>query len=229
MSERDFTIILGNQGAGKSLWTKLYTRGAKRFMVFDPKASYPAVYAPPETYADELLSKRPPPKFRYGTPLPDDVGIMADLAFTVGEVQFVIEEAALFFRRSAVMEPWAKRLVFMARERRVHLYLVAQRAASIPIDVRSQASRIVSFRQIEPEDCRAVGEFMGRDIRDELPALPDYWCFDWQGGKTSKYSVESDARRYLPGAPAKSSTVKPPTEETAPIDESNVDDYSDSD
>lgn len=224
MADRDFILILGNQGAGKSLWTKLYTRNSARLFVFDPKASYPAVYAPPESYAEEFLADHPPRKFRYGTPFPDDVGVMADLAFVAGDTQFVVEESALFFRRGQPLEQWAKRLIFMARERQVHLYLVAQRAASIPIDVRSQASRIISFRQVEPEDVRAVAEIVGRDVKLELPALPNYHCIDWQGGAWERYSVENDARRYLPGAPTtRDPAPEPAVSNSDPIDENEDD------
>lgn len=95
------------------------------------------------------------------------------------------------FERGAKLEDWANRLIFMGRHAQVNLILVAQRAMSVPLAVRSQATRIVSFRQIDPGDCDAISEVVGdRDIADEIRQLPALHCIDWEPGKEiARYSV----------------------------------------
>jgi hypothetical protein len=81
-------------------------------------------------------------------------------------------------------------MVFMGREPRLNLVLVAQRANAVPISVRSQASRIVTFLQTEPADVRALAERIGREHADEIAQLPELECLDWQaGGAVRRYRV----------------------------------------
>jgi DNA helicase HerA-like ATPase len=121
--------------------------------------------------------------------MPHDLPILGNAAFGAGTCTLIIEECAIIFRRGEILDDWAKRLIFMGRHQSVNLVLIAQRAAKIPIDIRSQASRVITFRQTEPDDVAAIAERIGFDARDEIPALPDLHCIDWDNGAVRRYPV----------------------------------------
>jgi len=188
--KRDFIIVVGNQGCGKSVWSKLYSKSHSRLLVFDPMASYPGVIfsSPVENWIEDIANGAIS-NFRSGSSFPDDLPVLAFASFGAGNCTLVVEECAFIFRRGEELHDWAKPLIFVGRHQAVSLVLVSQRASKIPIDIRSQASRIVSFRQTEPSDVSAITERMGESVYDEIFSLPDLHCVDWNEGNFSRYSI----------------------------------------
>lgn len=188
-TDRDFIVVVGNQGAGKTVWAKKFTATEKRLLVFDPMASYQAEFnADLADVAEKILAGQTS-RFRVGSFFPDDLPLLGNLAYACGDCTLLVEESALIFKRGQTLEPWAKRIVFAGRHVRANLIILAQRASSIPIDIRSQASRFITFRQSEPDDIKAVSDRVGYEIRDELATLPDLTCYDWNGSALKKYSL----------------------------------------
>lgn len=191
--DRDFIIITGNQGFGKSVWAKKYSARVKRLFVYCPKQSYPNVDFEtdpvewvPQIIADNVESGMN--LFRVGTSFPDEAESIGWTALSVGNCTVLLDECALLFGRGDLPE-WAKPLVYMGREPQINLVVVAQRASSIPISIRSQAARIISFRQTEPDDVRTLRERIG-EAADELPSLQKLCCLDWDGtGDVKRYSL----------------------------------------
>jgi hypothetical protein len=193
--QRDFILVVGNQNCGKSVWAKIFARSLSRLLVFDPMASYARVnFSTPENWLEDVAHNRLN-GFRYGSSFPDDLETIASAAFGAGNCMLLLEECALIFRRGEELHEWAKPLIFMGRHQRVSLLFVAQRASKIPIDVRSQASRIISFRQTEPNDVSAITERIGESCYDEIIALPDLHCIDWNGGIVNRYPVRAGPGR----------------------------------
>lgn len=190
--QREFIIIFGNQGEGKTVWAKSYARHQKRLLVFDPVADYTFVdYAtPPDEWQPGVINGGLK-SFRFGTYYQEELPLFAHTAFAAGDCTFLIEECALIFKRGEELHDWAKPLVFMGRHRRVNLVLVAQRATKIPIDIRSQANRIITFKQTEPNDVSALGERMGNNVENEIPSLQKLHCLDLDLGTMAlrRYSV----------------------------------------
>lgn len=148
--------------------------------VSDPAASYPNVdfNTPPEDYIPGICDgsiKR----FRVGTYIDEELSMFVNAAFGTGDCCLVIEECGLVFKRGADVPAFFKPMLFMGRHQRADLLLVAQRAASIPIAMRSQVNRIVSFRQDDPDDVDALCERIGREYADTLPELEKLECLDW--------------------------------------------------
>jgi hypothetical protein len=188
--KRDLIVVVGNQGCGKSVWSKAYAATQKRLFVSDPLASFPGVdfMSDPNDILPRIFSGEMR-EFRFGTYDAAELPLFGHAAYGAGDCTFVIEECALMFRRGADLDDWAKRLVFMGRHQRVNLVLVAQRAVKVPLDVRSQATRIVTFRQTDPNDIDAISEVIGGDYEDTIRALPELHCVDWNAGKVSQYSI----------------------------------------
>jgi hypothetical protein len=153
-------------------------------------ASFPGVdfQSDPAEWTERVITGQVP-SFKYGTFYSDEIGLFGNVAYAAGNCTYVIEESALVFRRNEVLEDWANRAIFLGRHVRLNLLLVAQRASKIPIDIRSQANRVITFCQTEPDDVAAVSERIGRDWREEIPKLPPLTCLDWSGGTVKKYAI----------------------------------------
>ncbi len=188
--QREFIVVVGNQGYGKSVWTKAWSAPKKRLFVSDVTASFPGVEYMWEGETFESILRGERREFRLGSHHSEELPLLGHASYAVGSCSFVIEECALMFKRGQDLEPWAKRIVFMGRHASVDLVLVAQRAMRIPLDIRSQASRIVTFAQTEPDDVDAICDRIGGDFYDEIRALPPLSCLDFeQGTGIRRYKV----------------------------------------
>lgn len=186
---RDFIVIVGNQGQGKSVWSKSYSERLTRLLVSDPMGSYNNVnfLRDPEEWIPGVINKETK-EFRYGTYSQDDLPLFGSAAYAAEDCTFVIEECALIFERGEKLPLWLNRAIFMGRHSRLNLVLIAQRASKIPIDIRSQANRFITFLQTEPNDVRATADRIGIE-EDSIRSLPPLHCIDWNEGRVSSYSV----------------------------------------
>lgn len=190
--DRDFILIVGQQGMGKSVWAKQFTVKSRRLLVFDPMRSYPVDFDPEYFSGDKLKPEFFDKKenFRVGTDDPETVPFLGDLSYGAGDCIFLMEECGLFFERGKKLETWARRLIFTGRHVQTSVIFLAQRAASVPIDIRSQANRVIAFRQIEQDDVTALTYIYGNQYKKVLPSLPRLACLDWQQGQVKRYDVK---------------------------------------
>lgn len=174
---RKIIIVLGLTGFGKSVWTRSLVAGMPRLFVWDPVASYNVEWMDDQSLIGALDDGRLDKKFRVGSFEPDSPELLGSLAFLQGNCTLVLEEASLIFQKGARIEPWASQIVFLGRHRATSLVVTAQRATSIPIEIRSQAHRVVSFAQTDGDDLKALRSFFG-DRHKELADLQPLECFD---------------------------------------------------
>lgn len=187
---RDFVIVCGLQGYGKTAWTMTYAAPKTRLLLYDPKAEYPNVdyMTPPDSWLDDVLEGRRK-AFRFGTYRAEDVEMFASAAYAAGDCTLILEECKMLFDRGEDVAQWARPIIYMGREPKLNLVLCAQRMQAIPPDVRSQASRMVSFLQTETNDVRAFEERTGEQgLREHIRRLDYLECVDWEAGH--------DVRRY---------------------------------
>ena len=187
---RKIIIVLGLTGFGKSVWTREYVATAPRLFVWDPVASYNVEWMEQDELIEALDDGRLDKKFRVGSFDPDAHELLGSLAFLQGNNTLVMEEASLIFTKGARIEPWASQIIFLGRHRATSLVITAQRATSIPIELRSQAHRVVSFAQTDGDDLKALRSFFG-DRHRELSELQPLECFDaGPGGRDfSHYTI----------------------------------------
>jgi len=193
--DREVILVTGLTGSGKTLWGRLYTQSTARFLVYDPAGDFNVLFLPVDMIYQEVVERRTE-AFRLGTFCREDVDALGCMAFGVGDVLMLIEEASTVFMKGARLDQWAHRLTFLGRHRRCSVMILAQRAVSIPIDFRSQANRVISFCQHEPDDLLWLKEFFGNEVRG-LPALPKWSCLDWQAGHVDCYSIKLQAEKML--------------------------------
>lgn len=189
MSDRNVIGILGMTGYGKSTWLYHYLRGHKRVFVYDPFAKFPANYLT----EDQLLQQYDnggfvENDFCIGSRRLDDLELIGAIAFKTGRCHLVIEECGFAFSKGQRIDEWLEEIVFLGRHQAVSVVVTAQRAASIPIDLRSQMRRMVSFRQVEFQDTQWLENYFG-EYTNEIPDLPHYKCFDSEDGNIETYSV----------------------------------------
>ena len=219
---REVIIVGGMTGWGKSLWSKIYSYHVNRLLVYDPAMSFPAVnfseadgehgelcfpsvienldndrflYGPDKNQGKKQQALEP---FRVGIFEPDRISELGGAAFALGHNLLVLEETSTIFEKGQRnLEAWLRRLIFLGRHRQCSILCIAQRFMSVPIDIRSQANRVISFNQHEPEDIRYLTETFGKELVERIPSLERFQCFDRHNGKTYEYSIENMAEKTL--------------------------------
>lgn len=206
--QREVTIIVGQTGTGKSLWAKLCTRLLTKGFFYDPSMSFPNVQWLGEDELLELTDEKEllesddydfGETYRLGTPYPSCLDTLSDYAFVTGETNLIVEECHTVFTRGQLLDDWATRQIFYGRHQGVNSYWISQRAASLPIDIRSQVNRVISFRQIESADVDWLAPFFGKkESREYMPRLENLVCLDHiVGTGTTRYSIEPQVRKLL--------------------------------
>ena len=188
---REVVIILGKTGYGKSTWLANYSTRFTRIFVFDPFGKFPANYYNEDFILDEeIIGKfRPGRSFRVGSYNRNDLDLLGSLSFLSGDCLFVLEECGFIWSKGERIPNWLQEIVFLGRHKNVSLAVTAQRAAYIPIDLRSQANRLISFWQTEFVDVGWLETYLG-DRVDEISSLPKFICLDAEDNKISRYMVQ---------------------------------------
>lgn len=198
--KRDVVIVLGRTGSGKSQWSKIYTQKTVPLYVYDPLLSYPDCEV--DSSGDALRGSLEYPNetdriMIYNREL---VPTMADVGYVRGGCTLLFEECSTIWAKGGRPDESVMRQIFLGRHRAVNLIFVAQRATSIPIDIRSQANRIVTFGQLENDDINWLSEFFGKEKAKTIPQLKPFHCFDYEDGEVSSYSIRTQAEKnkYFP-------------------------------
>lgn len=225
---REIIIVLGKTGQGKSVWTRKFLEQNFRLFMFDPlmdtEVSYMSI--------DDLLTRYDQGefqlgrKFRVGFYNQEDLDLLGSMAFMTKQCWLGIEEAAVAFPYgNHVTEQWLKECIFLGRHREVSMLLTAQRAQSIPIVVRSQATRIISFCQQEGRDMNWLYDYFGSRA-NEISSLNKLECLDAINGEVSRYhlALPGQKRDILPEKEAISypGSKKIPENQPENVDEFNL-------
>jgi hypothetical protein len=189
--EREITLVMGMTGWGKSWWSKLYCLKWPNLLVYDPAMSFPeVVWGNMSEHIDPMIGEEKLPHYRLGFVDHEEVAQGASASFVRGDSMFMIEECATVFDKGQARLPdWGKRLCFYGRHRECSLTLIAQRPTYIPIDLRSQANRVISFCQHEDGDIQWLGDFYGKERMNRILTVPKFTCFDWHNGNVTEYSI----------------------------------------
>jgi DNA helicase HerA-like ATPase len=187
---REVIAVCGKTGFGKSVWTRKYTASKKRLFVFDPLLTFPCQYLDEQTliqkydegFFDEGM------QFSVGSGNMDVLELLGALVMLSGNALLVVEECAISFDKYGRIPQWLRDIVFLGRHRNASILVTAQRAASVPVDLRSQISRLVTFQQSEGDDLQALKPFLGNDVKI-LPQLPVLECIDAGTYEKSRYSI----------------------------------------
>ncbi len=182
----DRVTVTGITGSGKTHYvTHELVQSASRVVVWDPKGEYDLEHVTLDELADDpdMLDAE---RVRLAVvPTSEDLDELSeDFVVFVGLVKGSAGGFALIIDEVVLLEGRARRmLAYIATQSRswgdgVPLVLVSQRATDIPKTARVQASRIVSFRQTDPDDVGALREVIG-ERADQVPRLARYESVCW--------------------------------------------------
>lgn len=189
---REVIAVLGKTGHGKSVWTRKFCESKQRLFVFDPLRDFPCDYLDEQ----ELIRRYDDGQFDAGKSFKVGSGSLANLellgalGMLAGNAMVVIEECAIAFDKYSKIDDWLRDIVFLGRHRDCGVLVTAQRAASVPIDLRSQLSRLVTFAQSEGDDLSWLKPMLGKEALGELPRLPPLECFDATNFELSRYTIK---------------------------------------
>lgn len=201
--KRDVIIVLGRTGMGKSIWTRIFMRSKTRVFASDLLTDFNADYLS----EDELLGLHDDgyfdrgKNFRVATSHADDLETLGCVAFVHGKAWLLIEEAGFYFDAGARAPKWMKNAVFLGRHQELSIIITAQRPTSIPVDMRSQASRIICFNQHETNDVKWLDSYFG-ERSEEIADLKELECLDATSKEITRYFITPEAddkRRENPG------------------------------
>lgn len=187
---REVIIILGKTGFGKSTWLQTYVQHLPKLFPFDPFAAIQAEYLDADTIIQrhEAGYFKNTSSFRCGTHKLADMELLGAVAFLTTNCTFVVEECGVAFYKGERIPDWLSEIIFLGRHHNVSLILTAQRAASIPIELRSQASRFISFRQTEKRDLEWTRDYLG-DHYEQLSTLDILECLDADRNGVTRYRI----------------------------------------
>lgn len=190
--EREVVIILGKTRYGKSTWLGKFLKNKPRRFVFDPFLKSPAEYLTEQEIISRhekgLFNAANCPYLAVGSHNLGDVDLLASVAFLNGHAYFIIEECgAVFYKGERLSEP-LQEAIFLGGHQWLSLVFVAQRAASIPIELRSQATRLVSFLQTERNDVRWLEDYLGDQV-EEVRTLERFECLDAENNTVTRYRI----------------------------------------
>lgn len=197
LGEREVVIILGKTRYGKSTWLGKFLVNKPCRFVFDPFRKSRVEYLD----GDQLIQRhengdflRPP--YGVGSSVIEDIDLLSSVAFLNGNAQtrpyFVIEECGIaFYKGERISEPMQE-AIFLGGHQWLSIVLVAQRAASIPIELRSQATRFVSFLQTEKNDVNWTRDYLGESF-DEVKTLEQFECLDCEDNSVTRYKINPES------------------------------------
>lgn len=192
--DRQVTLILGMTGFGKTQFAKHLVEDCERLLIYDKLGTYwNAKYKNPEDVQDFIFShdddKLANLKFRFAWHKEEAVPIFGITAFQAGNTTLLLEEMSTITNKGVRDLPkWFKEMIFLGRHQRMNIIMIAQRPASVPIDLRSQANRVICFQQVEDCDLTWLKSRFGK-MADDIPNLEKFECIDRYDGKLSRYKI----------------------------------------
>lgn len=181
--QRDVILVFGKTGSGKTEWTKNFLANCHRVLIADAdQRGYPAVHFKTFDELSEYIGKHTAPKsfFRASyTPYEYEFPVFLDLGRIVSPVHLVLEEADRLPDPGECFE--YQEIIVRGRHTGTSLVAVSLYPYLMPKMLRSQATRIISFRQHEPADIDWLRRVMGDDA-NRLSNLGDHEFFDWTPG-----------------------------------------------
>jgi len=187
---REIIGVFGKTGFGKSLWAGHYTRYKKRLLVYDPYGDGQWDTEFLDTVADIEGVVDTDGTFAMGVNDVGEVDALCELGVELGDCYILLEEFSTIADKGATISDALRKVIFQGRHDNVSLVVVAQRPMSIPIDLRSQITRVVSFRQTDNGgDLSFLQNYFSGGMIKDLSRLPILVCLDSRGDG-QKYGIE---------------------------------------
>lgn len=163
--DREVVVVVGHTGYGKTLWTAGHARGLNRVLIVErwaDKSEYGHVSRFSELRELIAFFERRPRTFRvsYYPATMAEARYLWMLAWLVGDLTVVIEEADTYFPRGVIPAEFIE-LTGRGRHRQISLVVVSRTPYRLPIEIRREADRLIAFHLAERRDRAWVADFPG--------------------------------------------------------------------
>lgn len=180
--QREVTLIFGQTGSGKTTFARSLLDGLQRALVAEANfAEYPALpfadFGLLVAYLEKINARSPASFFKVSySPRLFELPLIFDLALSYGPLTLLLEEADRFEDPRYCIE--YDEVITRGRHYGVSIVALALHPFKIPIELRRQATKIVCYRQIDPQDLRWLSEVMG-EAAYSIPSLPAFTPLIW--------------------------------------------------
>lgn len=188
MTEKKVILIIGKRGSGKSYLANRLLADRDRIFIYDCMGDFQQgvlfeynQFAELSKFWKSCYKNQFRIIYRPLWPAPQ-LQVPAGLAWQLGNLCFVIEEAAECCQPHQVTENLAK-LVRMGRHRNIEVVAITQRPYELDIMFRSQAKEIYVFNTTEPRDRDWLRKVVGAEVENKLDQLKQYEHITWQDGQ----------------------------------------------
>lgn len=175
--QTEVVIVTGQRGNGKTTWARNYIKGLNRVIVLD-KQSFGEFGIPlSPTFPDLVKAVEGKSFFRASyAPHTFEIPVVFDLARVVGPCHLVLEEADQLDDPRSFLE--YDEAISRGRHYGISIVAISLYPTKLPYALRTQATRLISFRQVEPRAIKTLGEIIG-DEAERLPFLEKFHYIDW--------------------------------------------------
>lgn len=175
--QTEVVIVTGQRGNGKTTWARNYIKSLNRVIVLD-KQAFEEFGVPLSPNFPALVKAVEGKSFFRASYAPHtfEIPVMFDLARVVGNCHLVLEEADQLDDPRSFLE--YDEAISRGRHYGVSIVAISLFPTKLPYALRTQATRLICFRQLEPRAINTVAEIIGDDgLR--LPSLQKFHYLDW--------------------------------------------------
>jgi hypothetical protein len=146
-------------GTGKTTLARKLRSRFSRVLTIDGLHEYDGVVCDSFSgVADYFLRPRPTFSVTLRPSCEEDVPYTLELAWEIGNVCVVLEEAEMYITQHFVM-PELRDIISFGRHREISLIAIGRRVPELNIALRAQATSMITFAQIEPTDLDKLEQY----------------------------------------------------------------------
>lgn len=210
--QREVILVLGKTGYGKTTWANLYIQEETRVVIVD--AGFNEFGAAPVRSLTELIdaidSRTANGAGSFGvsyTPQGDEIDAVFDVAMAANRNAGgdVVNQSLILIEEANILgEPEAgstyEYAIIKGRHDGLSIMAVTLFPALLSIKLRSQATRLILFRQDEPAHLKWLEGKVGRTVAEEVRALDRFEFIDWNQGEWQRMKILKTAGGFSFGA-----------------------------
>ena len=178
-------VVLGRRGSGKTTLVKSMLCRFPRVLIVDPEHEYPGTVCDSlsELYGRARTERRFQLVYRpalgvAGTDELDAVDCLAQIAYNVGHLLLVIDEADRYASQGKNTLPYVRLLIDEGRHREVGLCAIARRPSRVPKDLIENAGWLYLFHTHGEHSHRYLASIIGAEA-EHLASLQAGEYLEW--------------------------------------------------
>lgn len=174
-NKRETTLIAGKSTYGKSCFADQYLYFYNRVIILDPLLEHDGKYIAIPGLIERHITGNP--IYRVKTDCILEFENLCNLIIRHGDarnrITFAIEEITRLDLDARLKRfPKFRQICFAGGHSGIDLCIIAQRISTIPISLRSQYTKIITFNQTEPDDLDYLKSVSQDELIACVPTLP---------------------------------------------------------